>query len=132
MKTVLTMRKETVMKQFTKYICAFLMLAGMSVNAWGTGIYLEYNSTKYYDGSTITINLDYTGSELFDETEMAIKNDAGWTDAQYYGYGYIKASISGTPVKDNLYFDNVFGVKSSSQDAYLDDEELICQKMDSR
>ena len=123
MKTVLTMRKETVMKQFTKYICAFLMLAGMRVNAWGTGIYLEYNSTKYYDGSTITINLDYTGSELFDETEMAIKNDAGWTDAQYYGYGYIKASISGTPVKDNLYFDNVFGVKSSSQDAYLDDED---------
>lgn len=123
MKTVLTMRKETVMKQFTKYICAFLMLVGMSVNAWGTGIYLEYNSTKYYDGSTITINLDYTGSELFDETEMAIKNDAGWTDAQYYGYGYIKASISGTPVKDNLYFGNVFGVKSSSQDAYLDDED---------
>ena len=123
MKTVLTMRKETVMKQFTKYICAFLMLVGINASAWGTGIYLEYNSTKYYDGSTITINLDYTGSELFDETEMAIKNDAGWTDAQYYGYGYIKASISGTPVKDNLYFDNVFGVKSSSQDAYLDDED---------
>ena len=111
------------MRNAIKYICALLLLVGVNVSAWGTGIYIEYNSTKYYDGSTITINLDYTGDELFDETEMAIKNDAGWTDAQYYGYGYIKASISGTPVKENLYFDNAFGVKTSTQKAYLDEED---------
>ena len=51
MKTVLTMRKETVMKQFTKYICAFLMLVGMSVNAWGTTI-----SGDGYTISTDAIN----------------------------------------------------------------------------
>ena len=38
MKTVLTMRKETIMKQFTKYICAFLMLVGINASAWGAVI----------------------------------------------------------------------------------------------
>lgn len=106
-------------------IVALMAVIGLSVgNAWGAGIYIDYGGNKYYNGSTITINMDYYGSELYDETEMAIKNDAGWTDAMYYGYGYIKASISGAPVPDNLYFNNEFGVKSSSsQAAYLDDED---------
>lgn len=51
MRNVLTKRKEKVMKQFTKYICVFLMMAGMSVNAWGTTtsstVILPAGSTTY-------------------------------------------------------------------------------------
>lgn len=106
------------------YLCAIVLMLGFSVSVWGAGIYIEYGGNKYYNGSTITINLDYTGSDLIDETEMAVKNDAGWSDAAYYGYGYIKASITGTDVPDKIFFSDEFGVKSSSsQAAYLDDPE---------
>lgn len=51
MRNVLTKRKEKVMKQFTKYICVFLMMAGMSVSAWGTttssAVILPAGSTTY-------------------------------------------------------------------------------------
>ncbi len=42
------------MKQFTKYICVFLMMAGMSVSAWGTttssAVILPAGSTSYTAG----------------------------------------------------------------------------------
>ena len=42
------------MKQFTKYICVFLMMAGMSVNAWGkttsSAVILPAGSTSYTAG----------------------------------------------------------------------------------
>lgn len=43
------MRKEKVMKQFTKYICVFLMMAGMSVSAWGETITITYNYNSDYN-----------------------------------------------------------------------------------
>ena len=113
-----------------KYICVILLFLCASTNVWGTGIYIDYNSTKYYDGSTITINIDLDDDIIVGTTEMTIKNDAGWTNNLYYGYGYIKASISGVPVPENIYFseDELYSGHPSStvpylnQDAYGDND----------
>ena len=81
------------MKQFAKYFCAVLLVLGTSASAWSAGIYLEYDGVIYYSGSTITINLDYTGSDLSGHNSFTLGNNAGWT-ASSYNYGYIHAKIT--------------------------------------
>ena len=95
---------QTNMKQYIKYICAVLLLIGTSAHAWGTGIYLEYNSTKYYNGDMITINLAQTTLPAHGSPSMAVKNDAGWTQDGAYRYGIITTTLSGTPVPSNVSF----------------------------
>ena len=48
MKKVLTMKNYRVMKNYMKYICAFLMMVGISTNAWG--------AESSFDVSSITVN----------------------------------------------------------------------------
>lgn len=49
MKKVLTMKNYRVMKNYMKYICAFLMMVGISTSVWGT--------SSSFDGlSSITVN----------------------------------------------------------------------------
>lgn len=103
MKTVLNLLNNNVMKNAIKYICALLLLVGVNVSVWGTGIYIEYNKTKYYDGSTITINLKLTDGWATGTDALVIKNDAGWTSSSY-NYGYIHGEISGTYVYSNIAF----------------------------
>lgn len=90
-------------KSFLRYICAVLMIIGTSVHAWGVP-YLEYNSTKYYDGQTVTINLAQTTLPAHGSPSMAVKNDAGWTQDGAYRYGIITTTLSGTPVPSNVSF----------------------------
>ena len=97
-------RTFMVKKSFLKYICAILLLVGTSAHAWGTGIYLEYNSTKYYDGDMVTINLAQTTLPAHGSPSMAIGNNAGWTQDGAYRYGIITTTLSGTPVPSNVSF----------------------------
>lgn len=97
-------RTFMVKKSFLKYICAVLMIIGTSVHAWGTGIFLEYNSTKYYDGDMVTINLAQTTLPAHGSPSMAVKNDAGWTQDGAYRYGIITTTLSGTLVPSNVSF----------------------------
>lgn len=96
-------RTFMVKKSFLKYICAVLMIIGTSVHAWGAP-YLEYNSTKYYDGDMVTINLAQTTLPAHGSPSMAVKNDAGWTQDGAYRYGIITTTLSGTPVPSNVSF----------------------------
>ena len=96
-------RTFMVKKSFLKYICAVLMIIGTSVHAWGTP-YLEYNSTKYYNGDMVTINLAQTTLPAHGSPSMAVKNDAGWTQDGAYRYGIIATTLSGTPVPSNVSF----------------------------
>ena len=91
-------------KSVFKYICAVVLLIGTSVHAWGTGIFLEYNSTKYYDGDMVTINLAQTTLPAHGSPSMAVKNDAGWTQDTYSRYGVITTTLSGTSVPSNVSF----------------------------
>ena len=97
-------RTFMVKKSFLKYICAVLMIIGTSVHAWGTGIFLEYNSTKYYDGDMVTINLAQTTLPAHGSPSMAVKNDAGWTQDGAYRYGIITTTLSGASVPSNVSF----------------------------
>ncbi len=97
-------RTFMVKKSFLKYICAVVLLIGTSVHAWGTGIFLEYNSTKYYDGDMVTINLAQTTLPAHGSPSMAVKNDAGWTQDTYSRYGVITTTLSGTSVPSNVSF----------------------------
>ena len=96
-------RTFMVKKSFLKYICAVLMIIGTSVHAWGAP-YLEYNSTKYYDGQTVTINLAQTTLPAHGSPSMAVKNDAGWTQDTYSRYGIITTTLSGASVPSNVSF----------------------------
>jgi len=99
---------KTIVKKYMKYLCALLLLLiGTNARVWGTtGIYIEYNKSTYYDGSTITINLDYAGSDLVDVTELIFKNNEGWTSTGGVSYGYIMCEISGSYVPSNILFDS--------------------------
>lgn len=44
MKTVFNMKNLMIMKNYSKYICTFILLMGMSVNAWGTDTYNKVTS----------------------------------------------------------------------------------------
>ena len=104
MKTVLNLKNTSIMKNYMKYICAILLLVGTSAHAWGTGIYLEYNSTKYYDGDMLTINLAQTTLPAHGSPSMAIGNNAGWTQDTYSRYGIITTTWSGATVPSNVSF----------------------------
>lgn len=76
MKTVFNMKNLMIMRNYTKYICAFVLLVGMSVNAWGTDI-----TTADFDFGTAAV------SETF---------EACTAGTQTTGSG------SGTTIKTNL------------------------------
>lgn len=81
-------------------------------DAWAAGIYVEYNSNKYYNGSTITINLSPHTLPVHGPTDMAVKNDAGWTEDANGYYGTITTTLSGTPTPTNVSF--LMGTYSAS------------------
>jgi len=89
---------NSIMKAYLKYICAVLLIIGTSAHAWGSGIYLEYNSTKYYTGSTITLTLNEVTLPSHGSPSFRVGNDAGWTQDTYYRYGIITSSLSGSGV----------------------------------
>ena len=57
MKTVFNMKNLMIMKNYNKYICAFILLLGMSVNAWGTKTYTY--DLKTAAGSATGSNVNY-------------------------------------------------------------------------
>ena len=85
------------MKNYIKYLCAFLLLLGTSAHAWAAA-YLEYNSTKYYNGQTITINLNEVTLPSHGSPSFKVGNDAatGWTADTYGNRGIIYTTITGT------------------------------------
>ena len=87
----------------TRYL-ALLVVLMFATSAWGAGIYIEYNSTKYYSGSTITIALSPHTLPAHGTTSMAVKNDAGWTQDSNDYYGQITTTLSGTPTPTNVSF----------------------------
>ena len=121
------MKGEIIMKTNMKhtnsikiYICAIVMLFGMSISAWGAGIYLEYNSNKYYNGDMLTINLAQTTLPAHGSPSMAIKNDAGWTADTYSHYGYITTTLSGTHVPSKVSY--LMGTYSASAGSAVGDD----------
>lgn len=121
MKAVLNTENYKVMKNYIKYICAFVLLMGMSVSAWGA-IYIEYDGNKYYNGNTITINVDLDDDIVASADGMTIKNDGdGWSSSTWY-YGYIYATISGTYVYSNVSF-GIAGVEGNNGTPYWSDED---------
>lgn len=82
MKNVLTMRKETIMKQFTKYICAFLMMVGMSVNAWGTTENISFATCEWgFPAGTAGFGyFSYDGYKIYAEDVRV-----GYLSPNYYG-----------------------------------------------
>ena len=109
------------MKQFAKYICAVVLMLGMNVSAWGA-IYIEYDGNKYYNGNTITINVDLVSSWASSVDAMTIKNDGdGWSISTYYR-GYIHAAISGTYVYSNIAF-GMAGIEGANGTPYWEDED---------
>ena len=88
---------NTIMKQYIKYLCAFLLLLGTSASAWGAA-YLEYNSTKYYNGQTITITLNEVTLPSHGSPSFKVGNDAatGWTADTYGNRGIIYTTITGS------------------------------------
>ena len=107
---------NTNMKQYIKYLCAVVLMLGMSISAWGA-IYIEYDGNKYYNGDKITINVDLDDDVVASADAMTIKNDGtGWTSSTWY-YGYIYATISGTYVYSNLAF-GMAGVEGKNGTPY--------------
>lgn len=121
MKAVINEKINQVMKNYTKYICAIILLLGTSVSAWGA-IFIEYDGNKYYNGNTITINVDLDDDIVASSDGMTIKNDGdGWSSSTWY-YGYIYATISGTYVYSNLAF-GMAGVEGKNGTPYWVDED---------
>lgn len=109
------------MKQFAKYFCTVVVILGMSVSAWGA-IYIEYDGNKYYNGNTITINVEIDGELASSVDAMTIKNDGdGWSSSTYYR-GYIHATISGSYVYSNIAF-GMAGVEGNNGTPYWEDDE---------
>ena len=126
MKTVLNSKNTSIMKNYVKYICAFLLLLGTSAHAWGAGICIRYpnsgsGQTNYYNGQTITINLELEDGEAYGTNTIAVKNDAGWSKSSYY-YGYIHCAISGTYVYSNLSFE-ISSLGGNNCEPYWEDED---------
>ena len=79
-----------------RWLLVPLVLMFVSTHMWAAGIYVEYNSTKYYAGSTITIDLNPSTLPVYANSSMRVGNDAGWTqDANNY-YGTITTTLSGS------------------------------------
>lgn len=103
------------------YISAIVLMLGMSISAWGA-IYIEYDGNKYYNGTTITINVDLVSAWASSVDAMTIKNDGdGWSSSTYYR-GYIHATISGSYVYSNIAF-GMAGVEGNNGTPYWEDDE---------
>ncbi len=82
MKKVLTMKNYRVMKKSMKYICLFLMLLGIHVNAWGTTPAIDETgysiSVDAIDFGTIDAT-DYTGSDFIEiDATITITKKTGY------------------------------------------------------
>ncbi len=93
MKKVLTMKNYRVMKNYMKYICAFLMMVGISTSVWGT--------SSSFDVSSITIDdldwgtsTDYLNAYVgYDNGSIVTSdNDDVWFQA------YFDASLVGKTI----------------------------------
>ena len=113
MRNGLMMKMRKVMKQFTKYICAFLMLVGINASAWGTSCDL-----KIWDKSTSayitwkTIDESYT----FNSETYPYYDDGGayhtvicWTPSTYSG---------GYPSGDTYYYNQQYGTRGTPSNLY--------------
>lgn len=88
-----------------RWLLVPLVLMFVSTHMWAAGIYVEYNSTKYYASSgTIIIDLNPTTLPAHGTTSMRIGNNAGWTQDANGHYGTITTTLSGTPTPTNVSF----------------------------
>lgn len=71
---------------------------------WAAGIYVEYNSNKYYTGSTIIIDLNPNTLPVHSTSSMRVGNDAGWTQDSNNYYGTITTTLSGSQTPTNASF----------------------------
>lgn len=74
---------NTIMKNYIKYLCAVLMVLGMSINAWGA------TDTKTYDGADLS---DWSGSHSGQYADGSLKLDAQGENA--YNYSIWSGAIS--------------------------------------
>lgn len=90
MKNVLTMRKDKVMKQYTKYICVFLMMIGISTSAWGTNDVFSYNKASINFGTFDASDEEYVeaGGIIISQTITVTISQAASVKA------YMKSSYS--------------------------------------
>ena len=109
------------MKQFAKYICAVVVMLGMSVSAWGT-MYIEYGGNTYDPGDVIPVTFDqseYDYNYVLDNITLTLKNSSpGWTAASGsgYTYGYMQYACSTTDVEWYFYIEDGYdSYKNSNQ-----------------
>lgn len=83
------------------------MMAGMSVNAWGT-MYIEYGGNSYSPGDVIPVTFDqseYDYNYVLDNITLTLKNSSpGWTAASGSGYTYGYMQYACNTSDDDWYF----------------------------
>ena len=103
MKTVFNLKNITVMKNYMKYICAFLLLLGASAHASGSVTYKVWNGSSYDNDGTVEI-----GGTLKEPVSVCPALTAqGWVTSEYEGDGTGRPTIYGEggtcPSATNLY-----------------------------
>ena len=92
MKTMNNTIINSIMKNSLKYICAVLMVLGMSVNVWGNTIYLPGGSSTYTRGSWQSAGAPSAYSTNVTLSSVSIGNSAclpiTFYNAADYGTGY--------------------------------------------
>lgn len=101
MKTVLTMQKFNIMRNYSKYICLFLMIMGTSAYAWGDAI-----KTSDLDFGTAAFSVDFnslstTSESATSSTKYNNGSMSGFTPFTHYymgtnGNGAQSISIAGS------------------------------------
>lgn len=95
MKTVFNMKNLMIMKNYNKYICAFVLLLGMSVNAWGTKTY-TYNMTYAGGSGSAGSDVSYWYSESTCTTHCKIENSTSNRFTSATTIYYKDATLSST------------------------------------
>ena len=113
---------NTIMKKYIKYLCAFLMIVGMSGNALGT-MYIEYGGKTYNPGDVIPIALetDEETGYVYETFSFSLKNSSpGWT-AYSGSYGFMQYDCYDSG--DDFYFsitNNTYSNKTQYGTQYVD------------
>ena len=116
-----------VMKKNIKYICISLLMAVMSVNAWGT-MYIEYGGNNYSPGDVIPVTFDqseYDYNYVIDNITLTLKNSSpGWTAASGsgYTYGYMQYAC-------NTYDEDWYFYISDGDDSYKNNNQYGSQSV---
>lgn len=117
-----------VMKKNIKYICISLLMAVMSVNAWGT-MYIEYGGNNYSPGDVIPVTFDqseYDYNYVIDNITLTLKNSSpGWTAASGSGYTYGYMQYACNTSDEDWYFYISYGDDSYKNNNQYGSQSVI-------